>query len=85
MQSIPESVKAVGYEFGVENGVVDVLVTEVVLNAAAGLAAARCGNFQLKLTTSLASCWKSEVESWKLPRLNCDRLRQRVRRRVVVE
>ncbi|MEH2282780.1 MAG: hypothetical protein V7K90_15865 [Nostoc sp.] len=30
-------------------------------SAAASLAAARCGNFQLQLTTSLASCWKSEV------------------------
>ena len=32
----------------------------------AGLAAARCGNFRLQLTTSLASQWKSEVRSWKL-------------------
>ena len=32
----------------------------------AGLAAARCGNFQLQLTTSPASQWKLEVRSWKL-------------------
>ncbi|MEH2402263.1 hypothetical protein [Nostoc sp.] len=32
----------------------------------AGLAAARCSNFQLQLTTSPASQWKSEVRSWKL-------------------
>ncbi|MHC5676629.1 hypothetical protein [Nostoc sp.] len=31
----------------------------------AGLAAARCGNFQLQLPTSLATQWKSEVRSWK--------------------
>ncbi|MCC5599138.1 hypothetical protein [Nostoc favosum] len=30
-------------------------------SAAAGLAAARCGNFQLQLPTSLASWWKLEV------------------------
>ncbi|MEH2322778.1 MAG: hypothetical protein V7K32_04110 [Nostoc sp.] len=44
-------------------------------SAEAGLGAARCGNFQLQLTTSLASFWKSEVGSWKLPKLNYDRLR----------
>ncbi|MEH2399667.1 hypothetical protein [Nostoc sp.] len=32
----------------------------------AGLAAARCGNFRLQLTTSLTSWWKLEVRSWKL-------------------
>ncbi|WP_146195871.1 hypothetical protein [Nostoc commune] len=35
-------------------------------SAAAGFAAARCGNFRLQLTTSPASQWKSEVRSWKL-------------------
>ncbi|WP_181154321.1 hypothetical protein [Nostoc sp. 'Peltigera membranacea cyanobiont' N6] len=32
----------------------------------AGLAAPRCGNFQLQLTTSPANQWKSEVRRWKL-------------------
>ncbi|MEH1786818.1 MAG: hypothetical protein V7L23_14865 [Nostoc sp.] len=35
-------------------------------SGAAALGAARCGNFQLQLTTSLTSWWKSEVRSWKL-------------------
>ncbi|MBN3875144.1 MULTISPECIES: hypothetical protein [unclassified Nostoc] len=32
-------------------------------SAEAGLTAARCGNFRLQLTTSLASWWKLEVRS----------------------